>query len=394
MRKIYLSVALAFASIVSAFAQRPVPDSSGFKPRKLKIEEVNFVTSYYTQDGNNSAVTGGIGTESLTDFANTFDIFLSRTDRRQRVHRIGVEIGIDNYTSASSDKIDPTTISSASAADTRIYPSVSWSRTDDRKRYLLGATASLSTEYDYFSKGAGLNFSKFSNDNNREFGLKVNAFLDTWKVIYPIELRHLPGSGGSKPRNSYSSSFSLSQIINPRLQLSILADLTYQTGELGTLYQRVYFLDNSEQVEHLPETRFKIPLGLRANYFAGDKLVIRSFYRYYQDDWGISAHTFEIETPYKITPFLSLSPFYRFYTQTQADYFAGYQAHSAQETFFTSDYDLSAFSSNYEGLNIRLNAVNGVFGIHKLNTLEVRYGHYNRSTSLVSNSITLAAKLK
>jgi len=403
MRKIYLSVALALAAIVSAFAQHPVADSLDFKSRKLKVEEVNFVSSYYAQDGHNSAVTGGIGTEKLTDFANTFDIFLSRPDRANRLHRVGFEIGIDHYTSASSDKIDPHTISSASAADTRIYPTISWSRADDQRHYLIGASVSLSREYDYFSKGAGINFSKFSKDNNREFGVRLNTYLDTWKVIYPVELRTIPGGAGtipnpaatgSKPRNTYNASFSLSQIITTRLQLSFLLDLTYQTGQLGTLYQRVYFQNNSEQVEHLPASRFKLPLGLRASYFAGDRVVVRAFYRYYADNWNLKAHTLELEAPYKLTPFISVSPFYRFYTQTAADYFAGYQQHNLQEQFYTSDYDLSKFNSHFEGLNVRFNAVNGVLGIRKLNTLELRYGHYNRSNGLYSNSLTLAAKFK
>ena len=33
-----------------------------------KTVDVNFLSSYYQQDGNNGAVTGGIGTEFLTDF--------------------------------------------------------------------------------------------------------------------------------------------------------------------------------------------------------------------------------------------------------------------------------------------------------------------------------------
>ena len=42
------------------------------KARKLKEIDANFLSGYYHQDGNNSAVTGGIGTEKLTDFSNVF----------------------------------------------------------------------------------------------------------------------------------------------------------------------------------------------------------------------------------------------------------------------------------------------------------------------------------
>ena len=402
MKKIYLGVAFLCLSVLSVFAQTDSTNSSSYKSRKLKIDEVNIVSSYYHQDGNNSAVTGGIGTEKLSDFANTFDLTLSKYDKINRLHTFDFEFGVDHYTSASSDKIDPNTISSASAADTRIYPSANWTIKDDKKNYSFGAGASFSQEYDYTSIGGNVNFSKFSKDNNREFGIKLMAFLDSWQVIYPVELRlglnagneGDGGSGNYKPRNSFNASFSLSQIINTRLQLSLLLDLAYQKGQLGTLYQRVYFRDNSVHAENLPQSRFKIPIGFRMNYFAGDRFVLRSLYRFYKDDWGINAQSIELETPYKITPFFSLSPFYRFYTQTAAKQFAGFQAHVSQDNFYTSDYDLSKFTSQYAGLNLRFTSVNGILGIKKLNTFELRYGHYYRSNGLNSNNITLALKIK
>jgi hypothetical protein len=403
MRKIYLHAALFFLSILRCFAQTSQPDSAAFTSRKLKVAEVNFVSSYYTQDGNNSAVTGGIGTEELTDVSTTFDITLMKTDQRHRVHAFRFEAGVDHYTSASSDQIDPATISSASSADNRYYPTAAWTMADEQKQYSLGAALSLSTEYDYFSKGASINFTRFTKDHNREVGLALSAYLDTWNIIYPVELRTLqtdtgpvpnPDASGSRPRNSYNASFSLTQVINKRLQLALLLDLAYQSGQLGTLYQRVYDQDNAVHAEHLPGHRVKLPAGIRLNYFATDRLLLRSFYRYYADDWGIRAHTAELEVPYKITPFLSLSPYYRFYAQAGADYFAGYRQQEPQAQFYTSDYDLADFTSHLEGVNVRFNAAGGMLGIKKLNTLEIRYGHYNRSNGLVSNAITLAATFK
>jgi hypothetical protein len=403
MQKICLSACLFFLSILSSFAQTAQPDSGSFKTRKLKVEEVNFVSGYYSQDGNNSAVTGGIGTEKLTDISSVLDVSLTRTDFRNRFHTLRLEAGIDHYTSASSDLIDPTTISSASAADNRFYPGVTWTRRDEEKRYTVGAGLSLSREYDYFSKGASFNFSRFSKDNSREFGLTLGTYLDTWRIIYPIELRSLqtntglvanPEASGSKPRNSYNVSFSLAQVINKRMQLSLLLDLAFQSGQLATPYQRVYFRDNVVHVEHLPTQRLKIPAGIRFNYFATDRVVLRSFYRFYYDDWGITAHTAELEVPYKLTPFLSLSPFYRFYMQSAADYFAGYQQHGPEQAFYTSDYDLSKFNSHLAGLNLRLNSGSGMLGLNKLNTVEIRYGHYSRSNGLISNAVTLGVTLK
>ncbi|MES1220746.1 MAG: DUF3570 domain-containing protein, partial [Bacteroidota bacterium] len=106
------------------------------------------------------------------------------------------------------------------------------------------------------------------------------------------------------------------------------------------------------------------------------------------------AHTLQLETSVKITPFFSITPFYRYYTQTAADYFAAYKVHTATEQFYTSNYDLAKFNSNYYGAGFRLAPPKGVFGKQHLNALEMRYGHYNRSNGLNSDIISLSLKFK
>jgi len=393
MLRISLAALAIFASTLAGFSQTN-QDSASYKSRKLKLEEINFVSSYYQQDGNNSAVTGGIGTEKLTDFATTIDVKFSRYNSRHLKQTITGELGVDVYSSASSDKIDPYTVSSASSGDVRVYPSITYAVTNEEKGSTVSVNGSISSEYDYFSAGGGLGWSKLSKDRNREFSARAQVFLDTWTVILPIELRSSSDLSGTKPRNSYSGSFTLSQIVTKRLQMILLADLAYQTGQLATLYHRTYFTDGSHRVENLPDTRIKIPVGLRVNYFMGDRFIVRTFYRYYTDDWGLSAHTLELETPIKITPFFSVSPFYRYYKQEGVKYFAPYQKHGLNETFYTSDYDLSGLNSNMYGMGLRYAPPGGILGASKFNAMELRYGHYERSTGLTSNIITLLIKYK
>jgi hypothetical protein len=403
MKKITLAIGFYSSFLFSANAQNSKADSSHYEARKLKLEEINLVASYYKQDGNNSAVTGGIGTELLTDIGTTIDLKVSKYDAKKRQHFFSFDLGIEHYTSASSDKIDPRTVSSASREDLHVYPSLSWNRKDIKKGINFGVTASYSTEYDYKSYGGTLNFAKNSKDNSREFGIKVMTFLDKWSVILPAELRPANyGSGAErdfapidhKPRNSYSSTFSFSQIINRRMQAIFMFDPSFQEGLLSTPYHRIYFSNKSETVEKLPGTRFKFPIGMRLNYFYGDKIIIRTFYRFYQDNWGMTAHTISLEAPIKLTPFVSLSPFYRFHSQNAVKYYAPYQAHLASEEFYTSDSDLSKLTSHYFGTGLRLAPPNGVFGIKNLNNLEVRYGHYTRSNGLASDIVTLLFKVK
>jgi hypothetical protein len=406
MRKIYLHVLVLFLGILSAHGQiknKPVAaDSSNYQSRKLKLDEANLVSAYYHQNGNNSAVTGGVGTEKLTDFANTIDLQLSKFNKAGNKNTFLFELGVDHYTSASSDKIDPGTISSASMADIRVYPSLNWTHTNEKTGNAFGFTGSFSREYDYQSLGAGFNLTRLSKDKNTQFDFKLQAFLDTWKVILPIELRsaaslgngHEPNNEGSSPRNSFSASFALSQVINQKLQAQLIVEPAYQKGLLATKYQRDYFTDGSLRAETLPDQRYKLPIAARLNYFATDQVIVRTYYRYFMDNWGIRAHTAEIEVPVKLTSFISLSPFYRYNKQTGTRYFAPYGQHDPSATYFTSDYDLSSLNSDFYGAGIRLAPPHGVFGWQHLNMLELRYGHYSRSTGLVSNIITLNLKVK
>ena len=61
MRKISLATLSFFIGILGIFAKTEPIDSTNYPSRKLKVEEVNFLSSYYRQDGNRSPVTGGIG---------------------------------------------------------------------------------------------------------------------------------------------------------------------------------------------------------------------------------------------------------------------------------------------------------------------------------------------
>lgn len=374
-------------------------DSTNYENRKLKVEDVNLVSAYYHQNGNNSAVTGGIGTEKLSDFANSIDLQLSKYGLRGKKNTFLFELGVDHYTSASSDKIDPQTISSASMADTRIYPSLNWTRSNEKTGNSFGFTGSFSYEFDYRSLGAGFNLTRLSKNKNTQFDFKMQAFLDTWKVILPVELR-LGGPGGrfrnneSSPRNSFNTSFSISQVINQKLQALVIVEPAYQQGLLATKYQRDYFTDGSLRAETLPDTRYKFPIAARLNYFATDRFLIRSFYRYYMDSWGIRAHTAELEIPVKLSSFVSLSPFYRYSKQEGTKYFAAYGQHNPLAEYFTSDYDLAPLNSNFYGVGIRMVPPKGVLGLQHLNMIEIRYGHYNRSSGLTSDVITLNFKVK
>lgn len=390
---------LLFVGLALAFFGAKAQDTT-YTKKKLSFEEANLVSSFYHQEGNHAAVTGGTGTQKLTDIANIVDVKFLKLTPQGNKHHLGLEVGVDMYSSASSDKVDLQANSSASHSDTRYYPTLTYQYENTNKNYNLGGNASFSTEFDYTSLGLGAEFGKGFNDNNTEISLKGKAYLDQVSLIYPIELRtgNNPGNHnehyGTAPRNSYSGSLSLSQVVNDRLSVMAIAEVIQQNGFLSLPFHRVYTVDGKVRMEALPANRLKVPLGLRANYFAGDKFIIRTFYRYYSDSWDIKANTADLELVYKISPFFSLSPFYRYYQQSASKYFAPYMVHTAAEEYVTSNYDQSKFNSNFFGAGVRLAPPEGVFKLKHIGALELRYGHYQRSDGLNSNIVSMMIKVK
>jgi len=406
-------VLLFFTSLF--FAQEKQKDTV-FKKRVLEKAEVDFLMSYYTQDGDHAGVTGGIGTEELTDITPTFIIAVPLNDDDV----LTAEVGISAYTSASSSNVDPfdgsepgspwVESSGASAADVWVNGNFDYSHSSDDRNTVWGANLSVASEYDYFSIGFGGHLAKLFNQKNTEVSLKANVYIDTWNPQYPAEFRtgFIPNAGYTTNytefdklgRNTYSLSASVSQILTKKMQASLFLDVVHQDGLLSAPHQRVYFSDKpdffidnfhiADDVERLPDTRFKLPIGMRLNYFINEYLTFRSYYRLYTDNWGITAHTAEIELPLKITRSLAVIPSYRYYTQTAADYFSEYNTHVSTQEFYTSDYDLSKFNSYQYGIGVRYTDIFTKLKIFKLGlkSIELKYSNYKRSDGLKASIIS------
>lgn len=457
---------------ISVYSQSKEKDSIGvFKKRVLESVEVDFLMSYYEQDGNHSAVTGGIGTEKLTDITPTFVVAIPLNEDDV----LTVDAGISAYTSASSGNLDPFDSSSgasqggggttggspwvessgASNKDTWVSGNVNYAHSSNDRNSIWTANVNFATEYDYTSIGFGGGFTKLFNQKNTEFGIKGQVYLDTWQPLYPTELDsyleagkdlnngffanvNILDEGGNvidkdgffvwapvfeymedKSRNTYSVSLSYSQILTRNAQFSLFLDIVQQSGWLANPMQRVYFSDTqnyfigeaagipiydtpantsvfqlADDIEQLPDTRFKIPVGMRFNYYINEIVSLRTYYRYYYDDWGIQGHTANIELPLKIGGKFTIYPNYRFYSQSASDYFAPFKQHLSTDEFYTSDYDLSEFDSHQYGLGVKYTdlltkAKLFSFG---LKSVDLRYASYSRSDGLDAGIISFGIK--
>ncbi|MES2543363.1 MAG: DUF3570 domain-containing protein [Bacteroidota bacterium] len=430
-----ISILLLLINYVS-FSQEKDTTAVVFKKRVLESTEVEFLTSYYKQDGIHSAVSGGSGTENLYDITPTFVVAMPLSDDET----LTVDAGLSAYSSASSSNINPfdtdnpdpwQASSGASQSDQLTSLSVSYSKSSDDRNTIWNTHFSGSIEYDYSSFGFGGGLTKLFNKKNTEITISANAYLDKWAPIYPKELQVFSDNGNNlnggifddfiitgntaynpnkfkfhdnKNRNSFAISFSFSQVINKKMQASLFLDVLQQQGLLSTPYQRIYFGDISnsfintfqlaDDIERLPDSRFKLPIGARLNYYINERIILRMYYRFYTDNWGIQAHTANIEIPIKLTDKYTVFPMYRYYTQTASDYFAPKDSHLSTESYYTSDYDLSNFDANQFGFGINYLDIFTSRKIWKfgLKNVDFRYNHYERSDGLKANIFSISFK--
>lgn len=386
MKKRYLAIGLLTASM-TAFGQR---GDSAYVKRTVSTTEIQALFSYYAQDGEHSAVTGGKGTEDLQVYSTALSIARQKDSTRSYY----ITAGVDIISSASTDNID-FEMSSASKTDFRAYMKAGIGRKLGTG-FTAGINAAFSFESDYLSLGPGVYITHSNDDQTREWTLAAQVYFDDlrwfdhWKhdeLVYPVEMRYKEWLD-AYTRTSYNLTFSLYQVINRRMTVGFYPGVAIQSGLLSTPFHRVYFNDESGRVENLPSSRVKFPLGVQLNTFIGSRWILRTYYRYYRDDFGITAHTVSVESPVKLSRIVTLIPFVRLYHQSAADHFRPHGWHHTDQEFYTSDYDLSQFESYKSGLGFRYAPYSGE-GKTIFKEVEVRYTFYKRSDGLTANMVSL-----
>tara|TARA_R110001583_G_scaffold1202_5_gene10058 strand:- start:14491 stop:15768 length:1278 start_codon:yes stop_codon:yes gene_type:complete len=417
LNKTILLGAMLLASIAASAQtdKNSIDDKQDEKRKKVKKSEadfkdteVNFLFNYYEQDGDHSPVTGGRGTEKLENIAPTFVVHIPMDS----VSSLDLNFGIDIYSSASTDNIDifDGNKSGASGKDVRAHINASYNRNLIQSGNAYSLMAGFSQEYDVSSLNFGGSYTINSKDKNRSLSLDALYMNDTWTLIYPVELRNGTEWLKDDTRSTMKFGLSYSQVINKRLQALFSLEVVSQSGLLSTPFHRVFFDDAKDKegmdlktfsnVEMLDDNRLKIPISMRWNYYLNDFMRLRTFYRYYTDSWGITAHTASIELPMQVTPSLIASPFFRYHTQTAADdfYEFGQASNSQKPEFYTSDYDLSDLSSTKIGLGLQYSPVMGVGNFKspfrknkqaQLKSIGLRTAYYDRSDGLSAWLVSL-----
>ena len=188
---------LCLLMITYVLAGNAQTDVNTYKKRVLETAEIDLLFSYYGQDGQNAAVTGGQGTEELTDATSSIVVSIPMNEDAV----LTVDVGISAYSSASSSNINPfdgdpnrpaspfSASSGASQSDALVHFNPSYTYSTDDRNSVWSGNLYVSSEYDYFSIGFGGGYARLFNEKNTELSLSGKVYLDRWNPQYPIELR-------------------------------------------------------------------------------------------------------------------------------------------------------------------------------------------------------------
>ncbi|MEQ1802100.1 MAG: DUF3570 domain-containing protein [Gammaproteobacteria bacterium] len=150
----------------------------------------------------------------------------------------------------------------------------------------------------------------------------------------------------------------VTQVITRNLILGLSYEAVADEGFLNNPYRQVRYVDPGDptnwltQPELYPETRASNAVAIRGKYHLPYRAAVSGEYRFFTDDWGIDAHTFEAGY---VQPFRTKWLFdfkYRFYTQSAADFYSDLFPYANAQNFLARDKELSTFQSHGPHLGV------------------------------------------
>ena len=153
-------------------------------------------------------------------------------------------------------------------------------------------------------------------------------------------------------RDSLSASFGLTRVINQNTLIQSGIQITSYDGFLSDPYKQMW-LNGSIVFDQRPDSRNAFSWSTRfRQYFVDSDGALHADYRFYDDDWGITAHTMDLAWVQPFGDQLELAPSIRYHSQHAADFYIPTITDGSQPNYWSSDYRLATFGA----LRYRLSA--------------------------------------
>jgi hypothetical protein len=251
---------------------------------------------------------------------------------------------IDKVSGASVDVLSQASV----IKDERKQKSISLDYIHDKTQYNLSYTNS--TERDYIS-------------NTTHFSLSQDMFGDLTTVSLGFtDSRNKVGENNGTafaPKvawlgSSYSRSFTagVSQVVTKNLISGVTLEVITDQGLLSNPYRSIRFVAPGEPLGYglgsqiYPNTHTSTAVEGRVKYYLPYRAAVSASYRYFDDTWGVRAHTAELGYTQPIANLWILEGRLRYYTQNHATFYSDLFPFAGSQNFEARDQNLAA-STNY-----------------------------------------------
>ncbi|VAW78320.1 hypothetical protein MNBD_GAMMA13-678, partial [hydrothermal vent metagenome] len=147
---------------------------------------------------------------------------------------------------------------------------------------------------------------------------------------------------------------SLTQIVTKNWLLSLNYDLITDSGYLQSPYRSILVLNDPDNLsagtnfntaERYPSTRTSNAASASMLYYLPYRASLELSYRFFNDDWGISANTAKIGYTHPLWDRWIVDAGFRYYEQSSADFYADLFDRPDQQNFVARDKELSNFQN-------------------------------------------------
>jgi hypothetical protein len=363
-----------------------LPGLAGSAAADTPIDQVTaeYSFSHYSEDSISSSKVASGDTDRYEIDVHQFRLAAPVTDRID----LALDVAHETMSGATPWYINAPNIA-AGETDPRVVmtgASVDDARTDALIKgtyYLDRGTAALSTgisiEDDYLAFNGGIEGSRNFNEKNTTLSGGLGFSYDQ---IDPTQ-DGTPGRPSSEDKHSVSLMGGLSQVLARGTAIQSSLSYQYAGGFLSDPYKQVY-VGGPILPDTRPDQRHQLTWLTRfRQHFESISGTAHLDYSFYYDDWDVNAHTFEFAWYQSLFDVVRLIPSVRYYSQSQAEFYAPYFEGLPASGEFSSDYRLSP----YGALAYRIRAETR-FQTWQLDwILNAAYERYNSSADLAFGSV-------
>ena len=255
----------------------------------------------------------------------------------------------DVTTSASGKLVNAGSVPQAEYSDARKSGSLTYQRKFGA--HLPSVDISYASENDYVARGGRISDSWTMAGGRGTVNLGIAISRD---LVQPVKNPTTNPDGKDLSFDKSENGFSLgwTWVLGERDLIDVSGSLMRLSGYLDDPYKVVPVGPDASinAPEHRPDTRSRRAFLVKyAHHYLWDG-AIKFNYRYYNDDWGINAHTIEVTYDQRVASDWIVTPQVRFYTQTAANFYASRLP--APREFMSADYRLSPLDSILGGLTL------------------------------------------